>query len=112
MLLLGGFCWMVKKYVSKKRPKKRVYFNLEAPGAKEVILAGTFNNWAVDSRRLRQNKKGVWSTFLSLEPGTYEYRYLVDGTWQNDPDADKTPNEYGTLNCIVTVGVPKKTSVC
>ncbi|OGG55495.1 MAG: hypothetical protein A3F84_18790 [Candidatus Handelsmanbacteria bacterium RIFCSPLOWO2_12_FULL_64_10] len=92
---------MPRKNNRRHPPKKRVYFKLKAPKAEEVTLCGTFNNWETHSQRLRRDKKGVWGTSLVLEPGTYEYRFLVDGEWQNDPDAEMVaPNPYGTQNCV------------
>lgn len=91
---------MPRKNNRKHPSKKRVYFKLQALDATEVILAGSFNNWDTHSRHLKQGKKGLWRTYLTLEPGTYEYRFLVDGQWQNDPDAEVAPNPYGTENCV------------
>ena len=92
---------MPRQNGSKKLAKKRVYFKLEAPEAKEVVVAGTFNDW--DTRPLKPSKKGVWSTFMSLESGVYEYRYLVDGEWKNAPNAESVPNAFGTENCVEVV---------
>lgn len=86
-----------------KAPKKRVYFKFESPSAADVRLAGTFNEWDPDSRPLKKNKAGVWSTWMMLEKGRYEYRYVVDGEWTNDPAAAHCPNEYGGANCVLTV---------
>ena len=83
--------------------RKRVYFKLRAPGAEEVILCGSFNNWETHSHHLKRDKKGVWRTYLSMEPGIYEYRFLVDGQWQNDPEADVMPNAVGSQNCLQVV---------
>ena len=83
--------------------QKRAYFKLTAPKAKEVKLLGAFNNWSPEARPLKQDKKGIWRTWLLLEPGTYEYRFLVDGEWQNDPHAEVVPNSYGTKNCVQVV---------
>ena len=41
---------------------------------------------------------------MMLEPGTYEYRFLVDGEWQTDPDAEVVSNPYSTQNCVQIVG--------
>ena len=84
-------------------PKKRAYFHLKAPDAREVKLCGSFNDWDTRSCPLKRDRKGVWRTSLLLEQGTCEYRFLVDGRWQNDPDAEKTPNHFGTLNCVRVV---------
>ncbi len=87
----------------KKSSKKRVYFKLTAPKAKEVKLLGAFNDWSLEARPLKQDKKGIWRTWLLLEPGTYEYRFLVDGEWQNDPYSEVVSNPYGTQNCVQAV---------
>lgn len=86
-----------------KSGRKRTYFKLEKKAADEVRLAGTFNDWDPDSRLLKKNRSGVWSTWMMLAPGKYEYRYLVDGEWYNDPDVGHCPNEFGGENCILTV---------
>lgn len=95
---------MPRQKAQKQSPKKRVYFKLTDQVAQEVMLCGTFNNWETDSRRLKKGKKGDWRTFLALEPGVHEYRFLVDGRWQNDSDSDLVPNAFGTENCVRVVG--------
>ena len=89
---------------AKHGKKKRVYFKLNQwPQADAVQLVGTFNDWDPGARALKRNKSGVWSTWMMLEPGRYEYRYLVDGVWKNDPDAEQCPNSYGGHNCLQVV---------
>lgn len=83
--------------------KKGVYFRLKAPEAREVALCGSFNDWDTRACLLKRDRKGVWRTRLSLAPGIYEYRFLVDGQWQNDPDAEVTPNPYGAHNSVRVV---------
>ena len=91
---------MPRKHNRKQMPKKRVFFKVEAPEAREVILCGSFNDWDAHSRHLKRGKKGIWTTSMALEPGTYEYRFMVDGQWQNDPDAEVAPNPYGSQNSV------------
>lgn len=82
---------------------KRVYFRFPAPDAKEVAVAGSFNNW-VTSRPMKRNKDGTWMTWMNLEPGRYEYRYLVDGQWVNDPSStQRAPNPHGSENDVLVV---------
>jgi PAS domain S-box-containing protein len=39
-----------------------------------------------------------------LEPGLYEYRFVVDGVWQNDPQCTgRRENDFGTENCVLIV---------
>jgi 1,4-alpha-glucan branching enzyme len=88
-----------------KRPRKqRVVFTLEAPEAKQVHVTGTFCDWQTRACALKKGKAGVWQTRLSLPPGRYEYRFLVDGEWRDDPNcAERQANPFGTENCILHV---------
>jgi len=89
--------------VARKAKKMRVYFELEAPTAREVILCGSFNEWDLGSKPLKQSKSGKWRTYRMLEPGVYEYRYRVDGAWRNDTASEQVPNAYGSHNSVCTV---------
>lgn len=85
-------------------PKKRTLFKLHAPGAESVFLAGSFNDWAATARPLKQDGKGIWKTRVALEPGTHEYRFVVDGEWQEDPACqERCTNPFGTDNCLAYV---------
>ena len=47
---------------------------------------------------------GQWIKELALSPGIYEYQYVVDGRWVNDPQAVKsTPNPFGGRNSVLVV---------
>ena len=83
---------------------KKVLFEFQAPSTREVYLAGDFNNWDGNTNLMKKNMKGLWKTTLSLKPGRYEYRFLVDGNWENDPSCcDCVPNEFGSQNCVRVV---------
>lgn len=57
--------------------------------ARDVRVAGDFNGWvpdrAVESEVAEEAGVRVWRKRLRLAPGTYAYRYLVDGEWRDDP---------------------------
>ncbi|MBN1587036.1 MAG: PilZ domain-containing protein [Candidatus Omnitrophica bacterium] len=73
--------------------------------ASSVSVAGDFNGWDARSLPLTRTEDGVWKTVLELEPGSYQYRLLVDGQWMNDPNCqNRTINEFGTENCLIEVG--------
>jgi len=87
--------------IKKKQKLMKTEFSLSAPQAKSVFIAGNFNQWNLSSHPLKQDKNGVWKISLPLGPGRYEYRFLVDGHWQNDPDCSSfIENPFGTLNCL------------
>ncbi|MEO0247172.1 MAG: glucodextranase DOMON-like domain-containing protein [candidate division WOR-3 bacterium] len=76
----------------------KIYFRFYDQKAKEVYLAGTFNNWSPNALKM-ENKGAYWETSLSLKPGVYEYKYVVDGVWKEDPfNARKVPDGFGGFN--------------
>jgi len=77
------------------------YFN---PAAREVLVAGSFNDWQPRATPMTKQRGGKWSTELLLKPGHYEYRFVVDGQWQDDPIAARfVASPFGGLNCVVEV---------
>ena len=89
---------------SKGIKTKKVSFDLLAPEAGSVSVAGEFNHWNPMSHPMKKNKKGLWEVSLSLAPGTCQYRFFVDGQWQNDPSCTScVENPFGTLNCVKKV---------
>ena len=83
------------------KTNKRIYFTVQAPDARHVQVFGSFNDWS--GRDLKLTRAGVWKTWLSLHPGSHEYRFRVDGAWTNDPDAPTTVNPFGTENSVQVV---------
>jgi 1,4-alpha-glucan branching enzyme len=73
--------------------------------AAEVALCGDFNDWATDDIKLSQGDGGSWEVVIKLAPGTYRYRYLLDGyRWENAWSADYyAPNPYGSEDSVVVV---------
>ena len=88
----------------EKTAKQKVTFSYEAPDAKAVLLAGDFTDWQAAPVTLKKDKSGVWKTTLSLAPGTYQYRLLVDGEWRDDPNCPhRQGNQFGGQNCVCVV---------
>ena len=98
-----NFSSSTKKSNPVQPKRKRIFFSFLAPEAQNVSLVGDFNNWDY-TKSMKKDKDGMWRARVDLEPGKYEYRYLVDGEWQNDPNCQSIqPNSFGTYNCIVEV---------
>ena len=93
-----------KNTLSMKRDHKKTTFKFMAPEAQSVLLAGEFNSWNPDVHPLERTSNGLWEVSIDLSPGRYEYRFLVDGQWQNDPNCTAfASNPFGSENCIVTL---------
>jgi 1,4-alpha-glucan branching enzyme len=89
--------------LSTSAPATSVTFRFDAPGATDVAIAGSFNNWTL--RALKRRKDGIWSVTLRLAPGSYEYKFLIDDRWVEDPENPrKAPDPHGGYNsvCVVT----------
>jgi len=88
-----------------KQIKKKVEFVLDAPKATAVLLAGDFTGWQQKPLAFSRQKTGLWKVVVALPAGAYQYRFLVDGQWVNDP-ACKTHclNEFGGENCVCKIG--------
>ena len=96
---------MAKKAKTKAAKATSQIFAIHAPAAMTVQLAGDFTHWQEHPISLKKESGGVWRTEVELPPGTHHYRFIVDGTWTDDPDCTlRTPNDYGGNNMVRTVG--------
>ncbi len=74
--------------------------------ARQVQIAGDFNNWSPLGTPMRpsQERPGTWICRLPLPSGRYRYRFVVDGAWVNDPhNRELEKNEYGEFNNVLQV---------
>ncbi len=55
--------------------------------ASHVNVVGDFNGWSPRADALvDENGDGLWTLFFDLSPGTYQYKFIVDGVhWIPDP---------------------------
>jgi 1,4-alpha-glucan branching enzyme len=95
---------MSKRKSSQKAKRKRWTFLLEAKEAKEVFLTGDFNNWSAEKHPMKRDENGTWNKTVMLFPGNYEYKFLVDGQWREDPSNNQLcPNCFGTYNSVINL---------
>ncbi|HEX8188751.1 MAG TPA: glycogen-binding domain-containing protein [Pyrinomonadaceae bacterium] len=68
-----------------------------------VVLTGTFNNWN-QSQLLFAREGDEWVCRLDLDPGVYQYKFVVDGDWLLDPsNPDTAEDEAGNINNVIEV---------
>ncbi len=104
--------WTPKNRISKSSPKigrdmpaRTVEFIFPDPEAKEVFIAGDFNGWRVNEDAKLEKRNGVWVKSMTLPPGRYRYRFVVDGRWVDDPNNPmKEKNPYGELDSLLNIG--------
>ena len=84
-----------------------VPFEFFDPNAQQAFLVGTFNDWQPNVTPLINLGDGNWTAKLKLKPGTYEYRFVVDGRWIEDPKSLRfATNSFGGVNSVVEVREP------
>ena len=89
--------------------KQLVHFEFEDAAARAVCIAGSFNDWHPGVSEMLGMCSGQWVKDLELAPGTYEYRFVVDGRWTTDPRcAHTSSNGFGETNALLTVPEPQR----
>ena len=109
-----------KKVVTKKAPAKKpaarkpagkvVLFTVHADKGKAVYIAGEFNKWDPTAKKMAYKaRSGIYTATVKLAPGSYQYKFVIDGTWCADPEnVNAVPNGHGTFNSVVSVKSPRK----
>ena len=65
---------------------------------------GDFNNWDPKVHPMKRDDKGMWNKTVMIPPGQYEYKFLTDGKWIEDPHNDQnSPNCFGTYNSVLNL---------
>lgn len=81
-----------------------ICLELTHPTAQLISVAGSFNDWHPAATPMIALGEGRWRKDLTLPPGRYEYRLVMDGQWADDPAAKETvPNPFGGVNAVVTI---------
>jgi chromosome partitioning protein len=82
---------------------KDILFSFDAPAAKDVYLVGDFNHWKInEGGKLSMEEGGKWGRRISLAPGRYRYKFVVDGEWVLDStNPEKESNPFGTFNSVI-----------
>jgi len=82
-----------------------VVFSTLYPRAQTVQIAGDFNDWIPEQTPMqRTGENGKWIIKLPLNKGTYRYRLVVDGQWQQDPYNENIEvNPFGEYNSVLHV---------
>ena len=77
-------------------------FELNAPDAHHVYLAGEMTQWDKGKLPMRMETDGKWRVTVDLGGGEWLYKFIVDGKWIADPaslahDADGQGGQHSFL---------------
>ncbi|OAB25134.1 Carbohydrate-binding module 48 (Isoamylase N-terminal domain) [Flavobacterium fryxellicola] len=79
----------IKKQFVKTKPVCKVTFSVKAAGANQASVIGDFNNWNESEGVLSKLKNGTFKGVFDLDKdAAYEFKYLIDGVFVNEPEAD------------------------
>ncbi len=96
----------IKKQFVKSKPVCKVTFSIEAKEATSAAVVGDFNNWNPEEGALSKLKNGTFKGVFDLDKdATYEFKYLIDGEYINETEADSFKwNEFaGAENSVLEV---------
>jgi len=98
---------MKKEAINNGKTVKVTFYTHKLPDAEQVFLAGDFNEWNETAEAMQKLKDGRFKTSVKLSPNQeYQFRYLVDGEWHNDWEADKyVSNPFSGDNSVVITTV-------
>jgi 1,4-alpha-glucan branching enzyme len=89
-------------------PSRKIRFKLPYTEAREVFIAGTFNDWHPAMFPMIESRSGGWHKDLLLPPGVHEYLFVADGRWIADPgNPQTTPNPFGGVNSVLEIPAPQ-----
>ncbi len=83
---------------------QKVVLRYHGVGDHDLRIAGDFNDWIPDAGVESRRHADIVTKTLRVAPGTYQYRLVLDGRWQEDRDNPKTTvNAFGETNSVLIV---------
>lgn len=106
LVFLVNFLWLTPEMIPNGLTE--VQFSLRAGNdpLKSVAVVGDFNDWDPEKHLLEDdNGDGIWTATLKLEPGRYEYMFILDGQkWVPDPEAYRYVRDgFGNKNAVIEI---------
>lgn len=109
-VMIGGGIYNLRSggqipYSALDKSAVTVKFNFHSPDARSVAVAGDFNKWNTDVGVMKREDGGVWTIEIPLNPGTYNYMFVMNGeAWITDPGAVAFRDDgFGLKNSVVRV---------
>ena len=117
--LTAGGCLLTRiirnRIPAPHRVEGGILFQYEAPSAKYINLAGSFNNWCGTEGSGRfdptidpmsdEDGDGIWTIVKDLKPGRYQYKFVIDHAvrWELDPNNPNTIQDGDFTNSLLIV---------
>jgi 1,4-alpha-glucan branching enzyme len=96
----------IKKQFIKTKPVCKVTFTVDAKESNTAAVIGDFNNWNPSEGELSKLKNGTFKGIFEVpKDASYEFKYVVDGAFVNEVEADSFKwNDFaGAENSVLEV---------
>ncbi len=82
---------------------RELVFTYQSPLAREVFLAGEFNDWQFTRNPYAKIAEDIWRCRIQdAGKGPFRYKLVVDGRWLPDPaNLRREPDAFGNLNSVL-----------
>ncbi len=85
--------------------KHKITFDPKGKTYQKVQIKGEMNAWNPNNTNLIL-KDGIWETEFEIEPGLYQYLFVINGREKLDPaNPEKVSNGMGGFNSVLKVGI-------
>jgi len=93
------------RFVSYKMLKNStVLFRTYRPDARLISLVGDFNGWNPENDLMKKGADGIWRLEKRIAPGTYRYKFIIDGKWLPDTcNSESASDNTGDICSVITV---------
>jgi len=94
-----------KKEGTQEKRARVVTFKITAPPHAKVQIAGDFNGWQPQGLQFDSTHvEPFWLKQVELQPGAYQYKYLINGNWIPDPgNRLHVDDSLGGVNSLIEI---------
>jgi len=106
VLMFVNFIWLSPENYPNGLTEVQFSLRAGAEPLSSVAVVGDFNDWNPNKHLLNdENEDGIWTATLRLEPGRYEYMFILDGQeWVPDPEAYRYVRDgFGNKNAVIEI---------
>ena len=67
-------------------------------------MTGSFADWNPTAIPMIKAADGTWKATTRIEAGKHLYKFVVDGVWIPDPEAERTKDDgFGSVNSVLEI---------
>jgi hypothetical protein len=68
-----------------------------------VLICGSFDKWQVKHPLAYDSVEDAYHITLNLKRGKYYFKFIIDGTWQINPNEKSERGEDGITNNVISL---------